>query len=285
MYFILFVLFLGYVIAAHFEFVETKGQICTQGVSTEHAECAEHSQPAFIGLLALRLLDAYNGLIQGLAAIAVGFFTFILMRNARTQAEISSKQADVAEKQMQLTGRQTDIIEKQKEIARHDYLYTHRPRIRIRNVVVHPEQNPPLALFAPGHLVSGQFYISNIGSSDAVITAIGAWVEVLHKGRPERVSSLPTERPYEGKNPDTVNVRLEAGGSYPISFQSENVLPDGVYLLSHLPPDDWWKIYVMGFIEYSDGLKTPRRTAFCRVWSPISGRFSAVQDTDYEHEE
>jgi hypothetical protein len=49
-----------------------------------------------------------------------------------------------------------------------------------------------------------------------------------------------------------------------------------------------WRLYVMGWIAYSDDLKIPRRTAFCcenRVASGSKGRFCIVDDNDYAHKE
>ena len=48
--------------------------------------------------------------------------------------------------------------------------------------------------------------------------------------------------------------------------------------------------YIMGWIEYIHGIKIKRRTAFCRIFKEdrpgfIYGRFHAVNDPDYEHEE
>jgi transposase-like protein len=46
-----------------------------------------------------------------------------------------------------------------------------------------------------------------------------------------------------------------------------------------------WAIYIMGWIEYLDDLKIPRRTAFCRKYEITKGRFFAVDDPDYEYQE
>jgi hypothetical protein len=81
--------------------------------------------------------------------------------------------------------------------------------------------------------------------------------------------------------------RLEAGQSNPISFQSRNVMgPEGDDI-SRFAGN--WRLYIMGWIEYTDDLDNHRRTAFCREYRQISGgsggRFFPVDDPDYEHEE
>jgi len=50
-----------------------------------------------------------------------------------------------------------------------------------------------------------------------------------------------------------------------------------------------WRLYVMGWIEYTDDSNNQRRTTFCREYRQISNspksRFFPVDDPDYEHEE
>jgi hypothetical protein len=97
------------------------------------------------------------------------------------------------------------------------------------------------------------------------------------------------ERPYEGQEVETVvpPYKLEAGQSSPITFQSRNIMgPEGDDIRVFAGN---WRLYVMGWIEYTDDLDNHRRTTFCREYREIpggsGGRFFPVDDPDYEHEE
>jgi hypothetical protein len=69
------------------------------------------------------------------------------------------------------------------------------------------------------------------------------------------------ERPYEGQEVEIAMppYRLEAGQSNPISFQNRNVIgPEGDDI-SRFAGN--WRLYIMGWIEYTDDLDNHRRTA------------------------
>jgi len=97
------------------------------------------------------------------------------------------------------------------------------------------------------------------------------------------------ERPYEGNVIETMipRVKLEAGESLPITFQSRQAMgPEGDDIRTSAAG---WRLYVMGWIQYTDDLNNQRRTAFCREYRSVHtgtrGRFFPVADPDYEHEE
>jgi hypothetical protein len=162
---------------------------------------------------------------------------------------------------------------------------TQRPKLRVRNVALKypvPIHGPPPVLFQPGLPVSGEFYIVNVGGTVARIVEGDCRVYWSGYG-------LPMERPYEGQEIENPipPIKLEAGQSHPITFQSRQVMgPEGSDI--RLFAGGLW-LYVMGWIEYTDDLDNLRRTAFCREYrrTPGSqlGRFYPVDDPDYEHEE
>ena len=82
-------------------------------------------------------------------------------------------------------------------------------------------------------------------------------------------------------------VKLEAGQSMPVPFGSRLTMgPEGDDIRMFA---GGWRLYVMGWIAYTDDLNNHRRTAFCRGYRQIpnspEGRFFPVNDPDYEHEE
>jgi hypothetical protein len=172
--------------------------------------------------------------------------------------------------------------------SKEEFIATHRPKLRVRNIDIHQprigdvearELRPRVTspLFTSGTHVSGQFYISNVGDTAAQITEIGCWVEWMRE-------PLPMSRPYEGENGNvSIQERLEAGQTLPVPFMSARLMGEegtDVYR-----GNSNWRIYVMGWVEYVDDRRTPRRTAYCREYRSTEGRFFAVEDPDYEHEE
>lgn len=155
-----------------------------------------------------------------------------------------------------------------------------RPKIRIRNVVVRAPRelgNAGYAFF-PNQFVSGQLYIVNIGATRARVFEIHCRVFWPGAG----VMTLPMERPYEGEEPMQFRVELIPGQSEPISFSSYSMLGEQE---SDQVLRGARNIYVLGNVAYQDDSGVIRRTAFCRKYDHARGRFFAVDDPDYEHEE
>jgi hypothetical protein len=177
-------------------------------------------------------------------------------------------------------------------LARAEFISTHRPRLRIRNVVVREPQDAygkKWPRFHPGQIVRGQFFIANVGSGRADILEGHCSVYWTNDG-------LPMARPYEGKrdNLAVVSNTLLSGESTHVLFQSETLVGQegptfGMRtILGH-------NLYVMGWVTYADGNGNVRRTAFCREYFKnkgpngeivgTGGRFFPVDNPDYEHEE
>ena len=162
---------------------------------------------------------------------------------------------------------------------------TQRPKLRVRNVVVKypvPNHRPPFRMFEAGQPITGQFYVANIGGTVARIVVGDCRVYWTRQG-------LPMERPYEGQEIENPlpPVKLEAGQSTLVPFYSRQAMgPEGDDIRTFAAG---WRLYVMGWIEYSDDLNNPRRTTFCREYRQVLhsslGHFLPVDDPDYEHEE
>lgn len=173
-------------------------------------------------------------------------------------------------------------------LGRDEFNATHRPKLRVRNVVAksntasHWGDGMPFSddvfAFSPGGPLSGQFYVSNTGSSAATITE--SHCEVIW----DLKDGLPMERPYEGKNGNNplAQTIVESGSSAVGLFLSDANFPG-----LHWDEGDKSNVYVMGWVEYVDASKVSRRTAFCRRYMERGGsrRFYPVDDPDYEHEE
>lgn len=220
-------------------------------------------------------LMVFTGILA-LATIGLGVATFFLYLTGEKQIRNNAEVAAAQSRDMKETI----------DLSRAGIVSSHRPRLRIRNVVVKP-YNPALVermgFFQPNRPVSGQFYVVNVGGTRATITeshCVAVWSE----------SGLPMRRPYEGENGNmsVLPVRLEPGQSIPGTFCSVELMTDrsntiGTKIVRGL------HLYVMGWVEYIDDNQIQRRTSFCREYEKREafgeGRFYAVNDPDYEHEE
>jgi len=228
----------------------------------------------------------FTGVLAGVA-----FLQFIAMLRQekwmRANTKISEKSADAATKAAYAAQYSADA-------AKWEFIASHRPKLRIRNIDIHQTSAgdvmanglrvaalPTVPLFKPGDHVTGQLYISNVGDSNANITEVGCWVKWMQ-------GTLPMSRPYEGENGNVLDHPIldhpmEAGQTHPIHFRSDTPMGNEGALVRQC--SNGWHIYVMGWVEYVDKLNTRRRTAFCREYRMPEGRFFAVTDPDYEHEE
>jgi len=211
------------------------------------------------------------------AVVQAGLFVWQLVllnrsvRDAKTAANAANASAEAAKLQAYA--------------AQQMLVLAQRPKLRVRNVVVKypvPTYRQPFKLFEPGQPVSDQFYIVNTGGTVARIAEGDCRVYWTKQ-------DLPMERPYEGNVIETMipRVKLEAGESLPITFQSRQAMgPEGDDIRTSAAG---WRLYVMGWIQYTDDLNNQRRTAFCREYRSVHtgtrGRFFPVADPDYEHEE
>jgi hypothetical protein len=211
--------------------------------------------------------------------VFVAIYTGKLAKVGRGQHKAAVAALELAKVQAELAQKQSELEERQHGLARWQSLTSHRPRLRVRNVVVGAAIGNFNSLpFAHGSPVSGQFYVSNIGGARATI--VESHCEVLWN-----VNGLPMERPYEGldgNNPLQPQV-IEAGSSRVGLFMSKDT-----YTIDGTPGGpDGVNIFVLGWIEYTDDLSVKRRTAFCRQFLNRDGsaRFYPVNDPDYEFEE
>jgi len=194
--------------------------------------------------------------IVGIATVAIAVFTVFLWWTSR-------KQWNIANKTLALQ---------------------FRPKLIVRNfeIPLRLEGGNAKYYFIRNKLVSGQFYVANIGDGPATITeslCIVYWQKGL---------VLPMRRPYEGNDGNNpVAGKIEPGGRLTAVFQSKELLPISQIEIGMMGYDysPSWRVYIMGWIEYSDDLGIGRRTAFCRRFDPTTNRFMPVDDPDYEKAE
>jgi hypothetical protein len=212
----------------------------------------------------LDFLEKYNGAVTAAATIFIAAFTIVLAL---------------------VTGRQARLSREAIDLARSEIAATHRPKLRVRNVVL---ENPLRAglrrwyVFEPGQCVQGHLYVGNVGDSAATITS--SHCRVFWTKEP-----LPMERPYENESGNDFlgGTTLAAGAATIGSCDSLEPIRDEAHSIGL--GRDGWKLYVMGWVNYIDANQTPRRTSFCREYRVLEnsgrGRLFAVENLDYENEE
>jgi hypothetical protein len=163
----------------------------------------------------------------------------------------------------------------QTQITQRQLVMISRPRLRVRNVVVH-HTNWRDPLFKQNIL--GQAYVSNIGDTKAEIRE--SHIEVFASQ-----GGLPMRRPYEGEKPNNpVSGILEAGQSHVLILNC--LSPFATIEEAGRGESGFHPLFVMGWVSYADDNGTLRRTAFCRRWDASQRRFVRIEDDpDYEHEE
>jgi hypothetical protein len=173
---------------------------------------------------------------------------------------------------------------KQKEIARLQYLATHRPHLRVRHVSVVTANytGQPTVLFNHGAKIRGGLAVVNVGGTKATIIESRYRIFFSRDG-------LPLTAPYDENyhNLLLVGQVLDIGESCAIPICDEIIMeppPPGVDLELRQFERGGWKIYVMGQIRYQDESGHDRFMGFCRVGDGKSG-FRAVNDPDYEYED
>lgn len=194
---------------------------------------------------------------------------------AKAQSIEMNKAANLAERQMALIGLQTDILEKQKEIARHEFLSTHRPRIILREAII-------------GTVVEGQpinvfFSLANVGELRGKIIRSWIRVEVVNE-QTERLFLVQSVEPHD----DIGTIFLDGGEQRMLRPPESQTMPiwkaNAFQRRPDFPEARLNTIHLAGQILYTDDLNVQRRTVFRRVLVPEKQRFYRIAsepDLDY----
>jgi hypothetical protein len=213
------------------------------------------------------ILQTYNGAVTAVATVIIAAFTVILGLFTISLARSTRKAADASTRAVQT--------------AQTEFISTHRPRLRVRNVVLdQPPRGEPL--FKTGRVIGGQLDIVNIGVNRALIHDGHCSVFCTREG-------LPMRRPF---SEEQVNLRpdkttLWSGESTTVTFRSAAPAPEHIENAGSRVIHGW-NVYVMGWVTYLDDSNAVRRTGFCRKFKAShfgEGRFRAIKNPDYEYED
>jgi hypothetical protein len=185
-----------------------------------------------------------------------------------------------------VTNRQARLTRESIELANREYISTHRPKLRIRFVVITnpvPPNLHPLPTIAVGQHIVGHLNIVNVGETVARIRqshCIVFWTQE---------SGLPMSPPYQRDNANGFagNQVIQPAQSWEFNFRSAAAMGDDAAEYRILTRG--YHLYVMGWVRYADDRDVVRQTKFCRLYGVSEGerhpRFHIVQDPDYESED
>jgi hypothetical protein len=157
---------------------------------------------------------------------------------------------------------------------------THRPRIRVRTIVV----SKPLKADQP---IEIGFYVVNVGGTDAAIVSSNFTIAIFASDEvPWRYHSMAPQ-PYDGD----IHYIEQYLGYATLKPGPEHIVKKARTL--SLQPAEAHDIvitsketlYALGFIYYRDDTGQHHKTAFCRRFSIGTGRFHAVIDSDLKYED
>lgn len=162
--------------------------------------------------------------------------------------------------------------EKQIGLARAQFLATHRPKIRIKNVWLLNE-------FWYDHPLNVRVVCVNHGTTDAQLIDYGVdFLLVRHGG------ALPPDHPFAFRRAKSTVLKPGISGPFPDLVQP--IDEDTEIAVRNGKAD----FYCIGYLHYMDGSKNVRTTAFCRqlvLNRPLrgAGHFVKVENPDYEYED
>lgn len=209
-----------------------------------------------------RLAD-YTGALAIFTAALVALAVLEVFFLAKTDA-IAKRHADNAEKQMLLAGKQADIQEKQKEISRLQFLTTHRPKIKIRQL------NKGVASVTDG--LAFTYMAVNFGEANASLVEHNRTIIFSTAARGTLVN--------ESKTKESLHGVLAPGEFVVVKFREPEITNPAfaAQINSGEIP-----ICIFGYFAYADDLGKVRRTGFYRQYQGGVRRFVAIDDPEFEY--
>ena len=145
------------------------------------------------------------------------------------------------------------------ELARKEFISTHRPQIRIRRIF-------PITPFAANAAPQIRILAANIGTTDATVFEIGWDIYTDMDAIPE---ATPTPNPAPWKIPPGKQASIDIVAPNPLTGEQAAYAREG------------W-IFIVGIINYWDDQGAVRATSFARQFSTRRNRFIPVDDLHRE---
>jgi hypothetical protein len=192
-------------------------------------------------------VDTHRGGLTALASLVIAAFTGTLWIATSRQGQLTFDSLD---------------------LARKEFISTHRPRVIVR-FIQGPSHN------AEGHEVIFVTVV-NVGANPAIIEAIGGDLARRNK-KGEWVS------PGLSATPKTIHpVRLISGQRHTFTVTANKPNTDAEIAAD--PPDEH-ELCAVGAVNYRDGNRVFRETGFFRIYDESSKRFIAPKDSEFEYQD
>jgi hypothetical protein len=190
-------------------------------------------------------LETYNGAVTAVATIFIAAFTIVLAL---------------------VTGRQARLSRESIDLAREEFISTHRPKI----IVYGLEFSGDLTEDKP---VPVGFRYVNSGDTNAEITGFGTTI----------VRIIPPALPAGLEfRPQTMEPPIEVpSGMHGFRLTIDTIGADQIASFESVMYSE--NVICAGYVLYRDGNGTRRQTGFCRQYDAATGRWNAVQDPEYEY--
>jgi hypothetical protein len=200
---------------------------------------------ASIATAVLDFLEKYNGAVTAVATIFIAAFTIVLAKVTGKQARLSRESID---------------------LARSEFIATHRPRIVLRDV----------------SFVDGQILYMLVNTGDTKATVVESWI------LDEFVPTAQAIRPLRSAGHDDLGRITFAGGEVRDLTHAPQMgayirIPDMMRIAVEDQPPMIGEIYFTGAILYSDDVGNRRRAVFRRRWDRGSKGFIGMNDSDQEY--
>jgi len=195
-------------------------------------------------------IEAYEGSIVAFGTLIIAVFTIVL---SIATVKLWSSTAELA----RLTRNSINL-------AREEFVSSHRPRLRVRLVN---------AFLTEGHPVRIQYYVVNIGNTNARIISNDTEIHI------ERVDGKKLSDAKGINEPRAVL----AGQALLFARDMDNIIYRGDWDLKGIMDG---KVRISGFVRYEDANGTVRETTFWRIFRGDTKRFRPLTpaDPDYERE-
>jgi hypothetical protein len=142
-----------------------------------------------------------------------------------------------------------------------------RPRLVLRHC--------DLETFEPGRLAKVLWIVENMGNSPATILEAHATLLAMRRG------TLPAIPEYDQRNHATGGMPVDVGrGVRLVQFTGEELSSGDYDAVTRLGTG---VVLFYGYLLYEDALKIRRRTGFCRLFDSHTGRFTVLDDPNYEY--
>jgi hypothetical protein len=227
-------------------------QICTEHqTATKSQQAKENAPPIALSLTdkiaiysrcAGHVLYEYREATTAVATIFIALFTLTLWLSTSGLLKATRETID---------------------LARAEFISTHRPRLRIRSVA--------RSTTNPADFIGISFAVVNVGDSDANL--LGSQV---------MVDFFPEKPPIDSGGTDVVQPRKFLPGASD-SYVATSHHRKWLILQSEYNASRY--LFVYGQIVYRNDLGTTYTTSFCRIWNLASNRFKRTDDPDYEYED